>query len=76
MILKKENTLMEYKYLLLCSSVSPFCGSPIDLYHSNSPHPKFSSYMYQISIAKIGWTLEDFVPLKRSKKDIKNVDHI
>ena len=32
--------------------------------------------MYQISIAKIGWKLEDFVPLKRSKIDIKNVDHI
>ena len=31
---------MEFKYLLFYSSISPFCGSPIDLYHSNSPLPK------------------------------------
>ena len=45
MILKKKNTLMEFKYLLFCSSIPPFCG-PSLIYNIQIPPIKNFHLIY------------------------------
>ena len=63
--------LTEKREIVVTSNIKYFAYNVSVIYYS-----KICSHFTRLSVVKIGWKPEDVLLLKRSKEDIKYVDHM